>query len=104
MITLIIGRGIRQGVPELNTYVKEVEERLLVSYDRIRNNYRNGLAVVSVERNACGGCFGKIPPQTQAEIKLKKKITTCEHCGRILTDVEAFDEDAEFIPASAMIE
>lgn len=81
-----------------------IEEKLLAAFKRIRSSYRNGLAVVSVERNACGGCFGKIPPQTQAEIKLKKKITTCEHCGRILTDVEAFDEDAEFIPASAMIE
>jgi predicted nucleic acid-binding Zn-ribbon protein len=79
-----------------------IDEKLLAAYKRIRKSYRNGLAVVHVERNACGGCFGKIPPQTQAEIKLKKKITTCEHCGRILTDVDEFDEDAEFIPASAM--
>lgn len=93
---------------ELNQKSEEIEEafdvKLLAAYKRIRGSYRNGLAVVHVERNACGGCFGKIPPQTQAEIKLKKKITTCEHCGRILTDVEEFDEDAEFIPASAMIE
>lgn len=80
------------------------DPKLLTAYKRIRGTYRNGLAVVHVERNACGGCFGKIPPQTQAEIKLKKKITTCEHCGRILTDVEDFDADAEFIPASAMID
>lgn len=81
-----------------------VDAKLLAAYKRIRSTYRNGLAVVNVERHACGGCFGKIPPQTQAEIKLKKRITTCEHCGRILTDVEEFDEDAEFIPASAMID
>lgn len=81
-----------------------VDPKLLTAYKRIRGTYRNGLAVVHVERHACGGCFGKIPPQTQAEIKLKKKITTCEHCGRILTDVEEFDEDASFIPASAMID
>jgi predicted nucleic acid-binding Zn-ribbon protein len=81
-----------------------IDEKLLAAYKRIRKSYRNGLAVVHVERNACGGCFGKIPPQTQAEIKLKKKITTCEHCGRILTDVDEFDEDAEFIPASAMMD
>lgn len=81
-----------------------VDAKLLAAYKRIRGTYRNGLAVVHVERNACGGCFGKIPPQTQAEIKLKKKITTCEHCGRILTDVEEFDEDAEFIPASALVD
>lgn len=81
-----------------------IEAKLLAAYTRIRSTYRNGLAVVHVERNACGGCFGKIPPQTQAEIKLKKKITTCEHCGRILTDVDEFDEDAEFIPASALVD
>lgn len=93
---------------ELTEKANEIETaadtKLLTAYKRIRGTYRNGLAVVHVERNACGGCFGKIPPQTQAEIKLKKKITTCEHCGRILTDVEEFDEDAEFIPASAMID
>jgi uncharacterized protein len=63
-----------------------VEERLLVSYDRIRNNYRNGLSVVPVERDSCGGCFHAIPPQKQSEIKLRKKIMVCENCGRILVD------------------
>lgn len=87
-----------------NNIEQVVDAKLLTAYKRIRSTYRNGLAVVHVERNACGGCFGKIPPQTQAEIKLKKKITTCEHCGRILTDVEEFDADAEFIPASAMVD
>jgi predicted nucleic acid-binding Zn-ribbon protein len=65
-----------------------VEERLLVSYDRIRKNYRNGLAVVPVERDSCGGCFNAIPPQKQSEIKQRKKIIVCENCGRILVDDE----------------
>ena len=63
-----------------------VEERLLLSYDKIRNNYRNGLAVVPVERDSCGGCFNAIPPQKQSEIKQRKKIIVCENCGRILVD------------------
>lgn len=82
----------------------KVEERLLNAYKRIRTSYRNGLAVVMVERGACGGCFGRIPPQTQAEIKLKKKILTCEHCGRILVDVSDAEQDADVIPATAMID
>lgn len=63
-----------------------VDERLLSSYDRIRKNFRNGLAVVPVERDACGGCYHAIPPQKQSEIKLRKKIMVCENCGRILVD------------------
>ncbi len=63
-----------------------VEDRLLKAYDRIRKSYRNGLAVVPVSRNACGGCFNKIPPQLQLEISQHKKIIACEHCGRILVD------------------
>lgn len=63
-----------------------VDERLLASYDRIRNNYRNGLAVVPVERDSCGGCFNAIPPQKQSEVKQRKKIIVCENCGRILVD------------------
>ena len=66
----------------------EVEERLLFSYDRIRANYRNGLAVVPVDRDACGGCFNAVPPQKQSEIRLHKKVTVCENCGRILVDSE----------------
>ncbi len=66
----------------------EVEEKLLSAYTRIRKSYRNGLAVVLVARNACGGCFGSIPPQMQAEIRTKKKIMTCEHCGRIFAGVD----------------
>lgn len=63
-----------------------IEERLLSAYNRTRNTYRNGLAVVLVSRDACGGCFGKIPPQRQIEIRQHKKISLCEHCGRILVD------------------
>lgn len=63
-----------------------IEERLLAAYNRIRTTYRNGLSVVLVERDACGGCFGKIPPQRQLEIRQHKKISLCEHCGRILVD------------------
>ena len=65
-----------------------VDERLLYSYDRIRKNYRNGLAVVPVERDACGGCFYSIPPQKQSEIRQRKKVMVCENCGRILVDEE----------------
>jgi predicted nucleic acid-binding Zn-ribbon protein len=68
-----------------------VDERLLVSYDRIRKNYRNGLAVVPVERDSCGGCYNAIPPQKQSDIKQRKKIIVCENCGRILVDDELND-------------
>lgn len=65
---------------------KKIDDRLLQSYSRIRSSVRNGLALVSVDRDACGGCFNKIPPQRQLEIKLHKKVIVCEHCGRILID------------------
>ena len=68
-----------------------VDERLILSYDRIRKNYRNGLAVVPVERDSCGGCFHAIPPQKQSEIKLRKKVIVCENCGRILVDTDLND-------------
>ncbi len=67
---------------------KKVDDRLFRSYEKIRGSARNGLAVVSVKRAACGGCFNIVPPQRQADIKDKKKIIVCEHCGRILADVE----------------
>lgn len=63
-----------------------IEDRLLNSYDKTRRTYRNGLAVVTVERSSCGGCFNNVPPQVQLEIGLHKKIIACEHCGRILVD------------------
>ncbi|MBK7762319.1 MAG: hypothetical protein IPI46_02970 [Bacteroidetes bacterium] len=69
----------------------DVEPRLLTAYDRIRMNYKNGLAVVPVERDSCGGCFNVIPPQRQSDIRLRKKMTVCEHCGRILVDSELND-------------
>ena len=65
--------------------VKEkIDERLLAAYERIRRNVRNGLAVVTVKRDACGGCFNRIPPQRQVDIRQGKKIIICEYCGRIL--------------------
>ncbi len=70
---------------------EHVDERLATSYDRIRKNYRNGLAVVPVERDSCGGCFHAIPPQRQSEIKLRKKVIVCENCGRILVDTDLND-------------
>lgn len=72
---------------------KHIEDRLLVAYNRLRSNARNGLAVVPVERDACGGCHSKIPPQRQLDIKTFKKVIVCEHCGRILVDPEVLAED-----------
>jgi uncharacterized protein len=69
-----------------------IEERLLSAYKRIRSNARNGLAVVPVQRDACGGCFNQIPPQRQLDIKSRKKIIVCEYCGRILVDDEIINE------------
>lgn len=65
---------------------EKIEPRLLAAYKRIRSNARNGLAVVTIERDACGGCFNKIPPQRQLDIKSGKKVIVCEYCGRILVD------------------
>jgi predicted nucleic acid-binding Zn-ribbon protein len=65
---------------------KIIENRLYAAYKRIRNNARNGLAVVTVQRDSCGGCFNQIPPQQQLDIRQRKKIIVCEHCGRILVD------------------
>jgi predicted nucleic acid-binding Zn-ribbon protein len=68
--------------------VKSVDLRLLKSYEKLRGNARNGLAVVMVKRGACGGCFSSVPPQRQTDIKDKKKILVCEHCGRVFAGVE----------------
>ena len=70
-----------------------IEPRLLTAFKRIRKGARNGLAVVYVQRGACGGCFNKIPPQKQLDIKLRKKIIVCEYCGRILIDKYICDYD-----------
>jgi predicted nucleic acid-binding Zn-ribbon protein len=74
--------------------VSKIEDRLMYSYKRIRQNSINGLAVVKVRRGACGGCFNQVPPQRQADIREKKKIIVCEHCGRVLADVEVIEEVA----------
>lgn len=76
---------LREDVKEIET---EVEPRLLQAFKRIRKSARNGLAVVCIERGACGGCFNKIPPQKQMDIKIGKKIIVCEYCGRIMIDPE----------------
>jgi predicted nucleic acid-binding Zn-ribbon protein len=77
---------------KLKMRVKElemkIEPRLLTSFKRIRKNARNGLGIVYVQRDACGGCFNKIPPQRQLDIKMHKKVIVCEYCGRILIDPE----------------
>ncbi|MBQ2838889.1 MAG: hypothetical protein IKL11_00175 [Muribaculaceae bacterium] len=66
----------------------KIDARTLTAFKRIRKNARNGLGVVYIQRNACGGCFNRIPPQKQMEIKLHKKIIVCEYCGRIMIDPE----------------
>jgi len=73
---------------------KAIEDRLVNAYKRVRSNTRNGLAVVPVERDSCGGCFNKIPPQKQLDIKMNKKILVCEHCGRIMVDPEIISTEA----------
>mgnify|MGYP001206629144 FL=1 len=77
---------------KLDKIQERIEERLLTAYKRIRSNARNGLAVVPVQRDACGGCFNQIPPQRQLDIKSRKKIIVCEYCGRILVDDEIINE------------
>jgi uncharacterized protein len=71
---------------------EKVDERLLTAYDRIRNSYKNGLAVVPIMRDSCGGCFNVIPPQRQSEIRQRKKIIVCEHCGRVVVDNDLNDQ------------
>ena len=70
---------------------KVIDERLLNAYKRIRGKVANGLAVVSVQRDACGGCFSQIPPQRQLDIQMHKKVIVCEHCGRIMVDSNIFE-------------
>ena len=86
----------KQELEEIVGETKQEEERLLTAFKRIRKNAHNGLAVVSVERDACGGCFNRIPPQRQLDIRLRKKVIVCEYCGRILIDPEmATDEKSK---------
>jgi len=65
---------------------KHIDERLLIAYTRLRSNAKNGLAVVTIQRDSCSGCFNQIPPQRQLDIRQRKRIIVCEHCGRILVD------------------
>mgnify|MGYP003574951994 FL=1 len=74
---------------------ENIEERLLFAYNRLRKNAVNGLAVVTIERDSCSGCFNKIPPQRQLDIRQRKKVIVCEHCGRILVDEALTQELAE---------
>jgi len=76
----------------------KIEDRLMYSYNRIRQNSINGLAVVKVRRGACGGCFNQVPPQRQADIRERKKIIVCEHCGRVLADVEVLTDESAAAP------
>ena len=85
---------LRERVKKLET---QIEPRLLTAFKRIRKNARNGLAVVYIQRDACGGCFNRIPPQRQLDIKMHKKIIVCEYCGRIMVDPELAGIAAEEI-------
>jgi predicted nucleic acid-binding Zn-ribbon protein len=76
---------LKEKVKDLES---KIETRLLTSFKRIRKNARNGLGIVYVQRDACGGCFNKIPPQRQLDVKMHKKVIVCEYCGRILIDPE----------------
>ncbi len=81
-----------QLLENVSQYEMLIEPRLLTAFKRIRENMRNGLAVVKIERDACGGCFSKISPQRQLDIRMHKKIIVCEFCGRILIDDEIADK------------
>lgn len=87
----------RQEEEKLMKQAKELElqidEYYLSAFKKLRKNARNGLAVVTVDRDACGGCFHKIPPQRQLDIKMRKKVIVCENCGRILVDVDILNEN-----------
>lgn len=89
----------RQDEERLRVEAQEIEpnidERTLKAFKRIRQNARNGLGIVYIQRNACGGCFNRIPPQKQMEIKMHKKIIVCEYCGRIMIDPELAGVEAE---------
>ena len=90
----------RQDEERLREQAKQVEEhiddkRILAAFKRIRKNARNGLGIVYIQRNACGGCFNRIPPQKQMGIKLHKKVIVCEYCGRIMIDPELAGVEGE---------
>ena len=95
--TRVDEQELKEKAEELET---KIEPRLLSSFKRIRKNARNGLGIVYVQRDACGGCFNKIPPQRQLDIKMHKKIIVCEYCGRIMIDPELAGVQQE-VPATA---
>jgi predicted nucleic acid-binding Zn-ribbon protein len=82
----------KQLAAKSNSAKEKVDVRLLSAYERIRRSYKNGLAVVPILRDSCGGCFNIIPPQRQSEIRQRKKIIVCEHCGRVLVDTDLNDQ------------
>lgn len=82
----------KQLVVKSDEAKEKVDSRLLTGYERIRKSYKNGLAVVPIMRDSCGGCFNIIPPQRQSEIRQRKKIIVCEHCGRLLVDTDLNDQ------------
>lgn len=84
----------KELVVESEKAAAKIEDRLYNAYKRIRANTRNGLAVVTVDRDACGGCYNKIPPQRQLDIRTNKKIIVCEHCGRVLVDGTIIPDNA----------
>jgi len=84
--------NLREKSKEIETHI---EPRLLTAFKRIRKSARNGLAVVTVQRDACSGCFNKIPPQRQMDIRMGKKIIVCEYCGRIMIDSSLTGEDLD---------
>jgi len=85
-------------ISEAESSKQNIEERLLVAYNRLRGNAKNGLAVVTIQRDSCSGCFNQIPPQRQSDIRQRKKIIVCEHCGRILVDEQmALEEEQQEI-------
>jgi predicted nucleic acid-binding Zn-ribbon protein len=79
-------------VAEADKAEVKIEDRLKIAYNRLRGNFKNGLAVVTIERDSCSGCFNQIPPQRQSDIRQRKKIIVCEHCGRILVDETMAEE------------
>ncbi|MGH2624052.1 MAG: zinc ribbon domain-containing protein [Sphingobacterium sp.] len=84
-----------QLLKEVSAAESDIEERLLKVSKKLRTSFRNGLAVVFIERNSCSGCHNKIPPQLQSEIRQRKKIIICEHCGRILVDEEIANQEVD---------
>jgi predicted nucleic acid-binding Zn-ribbon protein len=73
---------------------KNIDERYINAYSRVRTAYRNGVAVAKIERDSCSGCFAQVPPQRQIDIKQRRKITVCENCGRILIDAQLAEDIA----------